>query len=141
MTNTYAIKTRLFPAKINYDESVRLLCLSVDRVQLLGEYYLVIVLKDWTMVYLFGMPDGSEPEQRWGRVVTGTVVIDGSQQCQPGTYLCSDPISRSPGTLAQTHTGQSFSLFGQGKEIELPVTHLDKLRAGIAIDSILADSD
>lgn len=99
---------------------------------------MVIVLKDWTMVYLFGLPDGSEPEQRWGRVVTGTVVIDGSQQRQPGAYLCSDPIIRSPGNLAQSRGGQSFSLFGTGREVELPVTQLDKLREGVPVDNILA---
>lgn len=98
---------------------------------------MVIVLKDWTMVYLFGMPDGSQPGTRWGRVVIGTVVMDGSQQRQPGSYLCSDPIIRSPGNLAQSRTGQSFSLFGEGNEVELPVSILDKLRAGVPLNDII----
>jgi hypothetical protein len=35
------------------------------------------------MVYLFGVPDGSNLEQRWGRGVTGEVVIDGNNFINP----------------------------------------------------------
>jgi hypothetical protein len=80
-------------------------------------------------VYLFGMPDGSKLEQRWGRVVTGEVVIDGKQQHSPGDRLCSMPISRSPGNLVHTRTGETYTLFGEGLTVELPVTVLPQLQA------------
>lgn len=81
------------------------------------------------MVYLFGMPDGSNLQQRWGRVVTGEVVIDGKQQHSPGDRLCSMPISRSPGNLVHTHSGDVYTLFGEGITVELPVTVLPQLQA------------
>lgn len=81
------------------------------------------------MVYLFGMPDGSNLQQRWGRVVTGEVVIDGKQQHSPGDRLCSMPISRSPGNLVHTYSGDVYTLFGDGVTVELPVTVLPQLQA------------
>jgi hypothetical protein len=35
------------------------------------------------------VPDGSNLEQRWGRGVTGEVVIDGKQLYKPGDRLCT----------------------------------------------------
>ena len=81
------------------------------------------------MVYLFGRPDGSNLEQRWGRVVTGEVVIDGNQHHKPGDRLCSMPVSRSPGNLVHTRTGEVYTLFGEGITVELPVTVLPQLMA------------
>lgn len=98
---------------------------------------MVTVLKDWTMVYLFGMPDGSQPETRWGRILIGTVVMDGTQRLEPGAYMCSDPIVHSPGNIAKSRTGQSFSLFGDGREVELPVTCLDELRSGVSLEKVI----
>ncbi|MFT4809645.1 MAG: hypothetical protein ACJA11_003395 [Glaciecola sp.] len=81
------------------------------------------------MVYLFGMPDGSNLEQRWGRVVTGEVVIDGKQLYNPGDRLCTSPVSRSPGNLVHTRAGEVYTLFGEGLTVELPVTVLPQLMA------------
>jgi hypothetical protein len=90
---------------------------------------LVTVLKNWSIVYLFGMPDGSNLEQRWGRVVTGEVVMDGNQHHKPGDKVCTMPVSRSPGNLVHTRTGEVYSLFGEGITVELPVTVLPQLQA------------
>lgn len=90
---------------------------------------MVTVLKNWSMVYLFGMPDGSNLQQRWGRVVTGEVVMDGKHLHSPGERLCTMPVSRSPGNLVHTHNEEVYSLFGEGKSVELPVTALPQLRA------------
>ena len=81
------------------------------------------------MVYLFGMPDGSNLEQRWGRVVTGEVVLDGNQHHNPGDRVCTMPVSRSPGNLVHTRTGDVYTLFGEGTTVELPVTVLPQLQA------------
>ena len=75
---------------------------------------MVTVLKNWSMVYLFGVPDGSKLEQRWGRVVTGEVVLDGKQLYKPGDRLCTMPVSRSPENLVHTRTGDVYTLFGEG---------------------------
>jgi hypothetical protein len=80
-------------------------------------------------VYLFGMPDGSKLEQRWGRVVTGEVVMDGNQHHKPGDKLCTMPVSKSPGNLVHTSTGETYTLFGEGLTVELPVTVLPQLQA------------
>jgi hypothetical protein len=90
---------------------------------------LVTVLKNWSMVYLFGMLNGSNLEQRWGRVVTGEVVIDGKLRYKPGDKLCTSPVSRSPGNLVHTRAGEVFTLFGEGLTVELPVTVLPQLMA------------
>ena len=90
---------------------------------------MVTVLKNWSMVYLFGMPDGSNLEQRWGRVVTGEVVMDGKQHYKPGDRLCTSPVLRSPGKLVHTRTGEVYTLFGDGLTVELPVTVLPQLQA------------
>lgn len=89
---------------------------------------MVTILKNWHMVYLFGLPDGSNMQQRWGRLVTGEVVMDGEQAIKPGTRICSEPVLRSPGNLVHTRTGKVYSLFGEGQTVELPATLLDKLR-------------
>jgi hypothetical protein len=81
------------------------------------------------MVYLFGVPDGSNLGQRWGRVVTGEGVIDGKQLYKPGDRLCTMPVSRSPGNLVHTRTGEVFTLFGEGLAVELQVTVLPQLQA------------
>lgn len=98
---------------------------------------MVTVLTDWSMVYLFGKLDGSAPEQRWGRVLVGNVLMDGSNTYPTGSYLCSDHIIRNRGEIAHSRSGQSFSLYGKGRNIELPVTQLEKLRNGESVDSIL----
>lgn len=98
---------------------------------------MVTMIKDWTMVYLFGKPDGSEMNTRWGRVVVGRVTIDASQQLNPNQYICSDPISRSPGNFVHTHSGQHYTLFGDGQEVELPVTYLPQLQEHDCVESIL----
>ena len=90
------------------------------------------------MVYLFGMPDGSNLQQRWGRVVTGEVVIDGKQQHSPGDRLCSMPISRSPGNLVHTHSGDVYTLFGEGITVELPVTVLPQLQVLGSVKELVA---
>lgn len=90
------------------------------------------------MVYLFGMPNGSNLQQRWGRVVTGEVVIDGKQQHSPGDRLCSMPISRSPGNLVHTHSGDVYTLFGEGITVELPVTVLPQLQALGSVKELVA---
>ena len=90
---------------------------------------MVTVLKNWSMVYLFGLPDGSNLEQRWGRVVTGEVVIDAKQHHNPGDRLCSMPVSRSQGNLVHTRTGEVYTLYGEGLTVELPVTVLPQLQA------------
>jgi len=92
-------------------------------------FTLVTVLKNWSMVYLFGFPDGSDLQQRWGRVVIGEVVIDGSQRHNPGELLCTKPVSSSPGQLVHTHSGEVYSLFGEGVTVELPVTVLPQIQA------------
>lgn len=98
---------------------------------------MVTILKNWSMVYLFGLPDGSNMQQRWGRVVTGEVVLDGKQQFKPGNKLCSSPVLRSPGNLVHTRTGEVYSLFGEGEVYELPVTELERLqRLGSAQDIV-----
>lgn len=84
------------------------------------------------MVYLFGLPDGSNMQQRWGRLVTGEVVIDGEQAIKPGARICTDPVLRSPGNLVHTKTGKVYSLFGEGQTVELPATVLEKLRECIS---------
>jgi hypothetical protein len=76
------------------------------------------------MVYLFGLPDGSNLEQRWGRVVTGEVVIDGKQFHKPGDKLCTKPVSRSPGNLVHTHNGE-------------PVTVLPQLQALVSVKELV----
>jgi len=81
------------------------------------------------MVYLFGKSDGSDLEQRWGRVVTGEVVMDGKQHYKPGDRLCTTPVLRSLGNLVHTRTGEVYTLFGEGLTIELPVTVLPQLLA------------
>jgi hypothetical protein len=98
---------------------------------------LVTVLKNWSMVYLFGLPDGSNLEQRWGRVVTGEVVIDGKQFHKPGDKLCTKPVSRSPGNLVHTHNGEVFTLFGEGITVELPVTVLPQLQALVSVKELV----
>lgn len=80
------------------------------------------------MVYLFGVPDGCNLEQRWGRVFTGEVVIDGKQLYKPGDRLCTTSVSRSPGNLVHTRTGEVYTLFGEGLTVELPVTVLPQLQ-------------
>ena len=90
---------------------------------------MVTVLKNWSMVYLFGLPDGSNMHQRWGRVVIGEVVLDGMQQIKPGSRLCSTSILRSPGNLVHTRNGDVYSLFGEGNSLELPVTQLARLQS------------
>jgi hypothetical protein len=97
------------------------------------EFKLVTVLKNWSMVYLFGLPDGSNLEQRWGRVVTGEVVLDGKQRYKPGDRLCTTPVSRSPGNLVHTRTSEVYTLFGEGITVELPVTVLPQL---LALESV-----
>ncbi|GAB5379523.1 MAG: hypothetical protein Alis3KO_29190 [Aliiglaciecola sp.] len=100
---------------------------------------MVTVLKNWSMIYLFGLPDGSQMHQRWGRVVIGEVVLDGKQILQPGEYICSDPVLRSPGNLVHTRTGQVYSLSGEGKEFELPVTVLSQIKANVPFEEIIQD--
>ncbi|GAA0859558.1 hypothetical protein [Aliiglaciecola litoralis] len=89
---------------------------------------MVTVLKNWSMVYLFGLPDGSQMHQRWGRVVTGEVLLDGKHSHVPGDKICTDAVLRSPGNLVHTRTGEVYSLFGQGATLELPVTQLQRLQ-------------
>jgi hypothetical protein len=79
------------------------------------------------------MPDGSNLQQRWGRVVTGEVVIDGKQRYKPGDRLCTSPVSRSPGNSVHTRSGEVYTLFGEGLEVELPVTILPQL---LALESV-----
>ncbi len=93
---------------------------------------MVTILKNWHMVYLFGLPNGSNMQQRWGRVITGEVVMNGDASIKPGDKICSDPVLRSPGDLVHTRTGKVYSLFGQGHTLELPVTVLDELRKGVS---------
>lgn len=89
---------------------------------------MVTVLQNWSMVYLFGLPDGSQMHQRWGRVVTGEVLLDGKHNYMLGDKICTDPVLRSPGNLVHTRTGLVYSLFGDGVTLELPVTQLHRLQ-------------
>jgi hypothetical protein len=102
---------------------------------------LVTIIKDWCVVYLFGMPDGSNMTERWGRVVIGTVLIDGEQLMAPGDYLCSEPVIGASEKLLRTRAGKAYSLFGDGRTQDLPVTQLAKVRAGVPIDSILQEME
>lgn len=93
---------------------------------------MVTVLKNWSMIYIFGLPDGTQMDQRWGRLVVGEVVLDGKQLLQPGEKICSDPVLRSPGNLVHTRTGQVYSLSGAGQEFEFPATVLDQIRSHVS---------
>ena len=75
-------------------------------------------------------------DERWGRVVVGTVLMDGEQLMAPGDYICSEPVTRTSGNLLRTRAGKAYSLFGEGRTQELPVTLLDKVQAGISIEII-----
>lgn len=97
---------------------------------------MVTVLKNWSMIYFFGLPDGSQMDRRWGRVITGEVVLDGKQSLNPGDWICSDPILRSPGNQVHTRTGQVYSLTGAGQEYEFPVTVLQQVQANEPLDNI-----
>lgn len=102
---------------------------------------MVTIIKDWCVVYLFGMPDGSNMTERWGRVVVGTVLMDGEQKMAPGDYVCSEPVTRTSGNLLRTRAGKAYSLFGDGRTQELPVTQLAKVRAGVAIETIFQEME
>jgi hypothetical protein len=99
----------------------------------------VTIIKDWCVVYFFGMPDGSNMNERWGRVVTGTVAMDGSQHAAPGDFICSEPVVKTTGDLLTTRSGKAYSLFGEGRTQELPVTQLAKVQAGLAMETILKE--
>lgn len=81
------------------------------------------------MVYLFGVPDGCNLEQRRGRVVTSEVVTDGKQLYKHGDRLCTMPVSRAPRNLVHTRTGEVYTLFDEGLTVELPVTVPPQLQA------------
>jgi hypothetical protein len=93
------------------------------------------------VVFLFGMPDGSHMDERWGRVVIGTVLMDAEQRMAPGDYVCSEPVVRTSGTLLRTQAGKAYSLFGDGRTLDLPVTQLAKVQAGVAIETILKEME
>jgi hypothetical protein len=95
------------------------------------------MIKDWSMVYLFGKPDGSNMDQRWGRVIVGEVFIDASDTFQPGDYICTDPVARSPGNFVHTHSGKSYTLYGEGRTVELSARYIDQLRQRKCLDEIL----
>lgn len=91
------------------------------------------------MVYLFGMPDGSDMDKRWGRLVTGEVVLDGKQQLAVGKPICSTSVLRSPGNLVHTRTGDVYSLFGEGETLELPATVLSRIQSLESPQAIAAE--
>jgi hypothetical protein len=100
---------------------------------------LITMIKDWSLVYLFGKPDGTDMDKRWGRVVVGEVFIDASQTLRPGEYICTDPIARSPGNFVHTHSGKSYTLYGEGRTVELAARHIDAIRKRNCLDEILLE--
>lgn len=92
---------------------------------------MITLVKNWSMVYLFGTPDGHNMDKRWGRVLWGIVVMDGYGKWQPGDFVCSGPVLKSSLGSAHTRTGHVYSLSGPGNELELPVTMLERLREGV----------
>lgn len=92
---------------------------------------MITLVRDWSMVYLFGTPDGQNMTKRWGRVMWGIVVMDGYGKFKPDDYVCSGPVLKSSADTVHTRAGHVYSLSGAGNEIELPVTLLPRLRDGI----------